>query len=69
MKKLLKSIGLCLGLLVLNVIMTNIVLSIFAVFAKNPNELNQNLYTLVFIGDLITLILVHLIFLNFNKKY
>ncbi|WP_338660885.1 type II CAAX endopeptidase family protein [Paraclostridium sordellii] len=68
MKKLLKSIGLCLGLLVLNVIMTNIVSSIFAVFTKNPNELNQNLYTLVFIGDLITLILVHFIFLDFNKK-
>ncbi|MFR3566934.1 MAG: lysostaphin resistance A-like protein [Paraclostridium sordellii] len=68
MKKILKSIGLCLGLLVLNVIMTNIVSSIFAVFTKNPNELNQNLYTLVFIGDLITLILVHYIFLDFNKK-
>ncbi|CEP96644.1 CAAX amino terminal protease family protein [[Clostridium] sordellii] len=68
MKKFLKSIGLCLGLLVLNVIMTNIVSSIFAVFTKNPNELNQNLYTLVFIGDLITLILVHYIFLDFNKK-
>ncbi|QYE98810.1 CPBP family intramembrane glutamic endopeptidase [Paraclostridium sordellii] len=68
MKKLLKSIGLCLCLLVLNVIMTNIVSSIFAVFTKNPNELNQNLYTLVFIGDLITLILVHFIFLDFNKK-
>lgn len=68
MKKILKSIGLCLGLLVLNVIMTNIVLSIFAIFTKNPNGLNQNLYTLVFIGDLITLILVHYIFLNFNKK-
>ncbi|MFR3072537.1 MAG: lysostaphin resistance A-like protein [Paeniclostridium sp.] len=68
MKKFLKSIGLCIGLIILNNLMIGVISFIFAAFAKNPNDFDQNLYILVFIGDLITLILVHLMFLGYDKK-
>lgn len=66
MKNFFKSIGLCLGVLILNQIISILVVSIGAIF--NPDEISKYLYTLVFIGDVVSLILLHFIYAVHDKK-
>lgn len=66
MKKILKSLGLCLGLLGLNFLIGVMVSIIFSIFIEDFNKLNRYVYIITFIGDIITLILVQS--LMYNKK-
>lgn len=66
MKKFLKSLGICVGLLAVNMLMMGIVSIIFSAFIKDSNKINNYIYIIAFIGDIITLILVHLMF--YDKK-
>lgn len=68
MKKFLKSLGLCIGLVVINQLIIGFLAVIGAGFIKESNEISEHIYTIVFIGDLITLILLHLMFSVYDKK-
>lgn len=68
MKIFLKSIGMCLGVLILNQIIVGFVSFIGALIIKSPIKINEYLYVLVFIGDLATLVLIHFIYSVYDKK-
>lgn len=68
MKKFLKSVGICLGLVIINQLIIGVISTIGAVFIKDFNKISEYIYILVFIGDLITLILVHLMYSIYDKK-
>lgn len=63
MKKIFKTIGICIGLPILNLFVVSITQSILLIFTKNIEIVKNNIYPLVLIGDIITLILIALIFL------
>ncbi|HAT4233193.1 TPA: CPBP family intramembrane metalloprotease [Clostridium perfringens] len=63
MKKIFKTIGICIGLPILNLFVVSITQSIPLIFTKNIELIKNNIYPLVLIGDIITLILIALIFL------
>lgn len=63
MKKILKTIGMCIGLPLLNFFVVSITQSMFLVFTKNIEFIKSNIYPIVLIGDIITLLLIALIFL------
>lgn len=63
MKKIFKIIGICIGLPILNLFVVSITQSILLIFTKNIEIVKNNIYPLVLIGDIITLILIALIFL------
>src|SRR6476660_1839449 len=66
MKKILKSLGICLGLLGLNFLIGALVSIVFSIFIEDFNKLNKYIYIITFIGDIITLILVQP--LMYDKK-
>ncbi|CEP43546.1 CPBP family intramembrane glutamic endopeptidase [Paraclostridium sordellii] len=68
MKKFLKSVGICLGLMILNQLIIGLISVIGAVFIKDSNKISEYIYILVFIGDLITLILVNIMYSIYDKK-
>lgn len=68
MKKFLKSLGICVGLFVISSLIGGIVSLIFATFLGNSNEFSKYIYVMIFISDILTLILVHFILLNYDKK-
>lgn len=68
MKKLLKSIGMCIGLFITSSLIGGVVSLIFATFIGDSNEFSKYLYVMIFISDILTLILVHFILLNYDKK-
>lgn len=68
MKRFLKSLGICIGLFVTNNLIVALVSVIFAIVIGDSKEINNYIYTIAFIGDIITLILVHLMFLVYDKK-
>ena len=63
MKKIFKTIGICIGLPILNLFVVSITQSILLIFTKNIEIVKNNIYPLVLIGDIITLILIALILL------
>ncbi|MGU8608411.1 CPBP family intramembrane glutamic endopeptidase [Clostridium perfringens] len=63
MKKFFKTIGICIGLPVLNLFVVSITQSMFLIFTKNIEFIRNNIYPIVLIGDIITLLLIALIFL------
>lgn len=63
MKKIFKTIGICIGLPILNLFVVSIAQSIPLIFTRNIEIIKNNIYPLVLIGDIITLILIALIFL------
>lgn len=68
MKKIFKTIGICIGLPILNLFVVSITQSILLIFTKNIEIVKNNIYPLVLIGDIITLILIALIFLPTEYK-
>lgn len=68
MKKFLKVVGICLGLVIINQLIIGCISIIGAIFIKDSNKVREYIYTLVFIGDLVTLILVHLMYSIYDKK-
>lgn len=68
MKKLLKSIGICIGLFITSSLIGELVSLIFATFIGDSNEFSKYIYVMVFISDILTLILVNFILLNYDKK-
>lgn len=68
MKKFLKSLGICVGLFVISSLIGSLVSLIFATFIEDSNEFSKYLYVMIFISDILTLILVHFILLNYDKK-
>ena len=68
MKKFLKSVGICLGLVIMNQLIIGCISIIGAIFIKDSKKISEYIYTLVFTGDLITLILVHLMYSIYDKK-
>lgn len=68
MKKFLKSVGICLGLMILNQLIIGLVSGIGAIFIKDANKIGEKIYILAFIGDLITLTLVYFMYSIYNKK-
>lgn len=68
MKKFLKSVGICLGLMILNQLIIGLVSGIGAIFIKDANKIGEKIYILAFIRDLITLTLVHFMYSIYNKK-
>ncbi|MCX0386941.1 CPBP family intramembrane metalloprotease [Clostridium perfringens] len=63
MKKIFKTIGICTGLPILNLFVVSITQTIALMFTRNIEIIKNNIYPLVLIGDVITLILIALIFL------
>ena len=63
MKKIFKTIGICIGLPILNLFAVSITKSILLIFTKNIEIVKNNIYPIVLIGDIITLLLIALIFL------
>lgn len=68
MEKLLKSIGLCIGLFITSSLIGELVSLIFGTFIGDSNECTKYIYVMVFISDILTLILVNFILLNYDKK-
>lgn len=68
MEKLLKSIGLCIGLFITSSLIGELVSLIFGTFIGDSNEFSKYIYVMVFISDILTLILVNFILLNYDKK-
>lgn len=68
MKKILKSLGICLGLILINQLIIGFIAVISAIFLKAPEDISKHIYTIAFTGNLITLILVHLMFSVYDKK-
>ncbi|MDV8114573.1 type II CAAX endopeptidase family protein [Bacillus sp. BAU-SS-2023] len=68
MKKFLKALGIFLGLFVISSLIGGVVSLIFATFIGDSNEFSKYLYVMIFISDILTLILVHFILLNYDKK-
>lgn len=68
MKKFLKSVAICLGLMILNQLIIGLASDIGAIFIKDVNKIGEYIYIFAFIGDLITLILVYLVCSIFNIK-
>ena len=68
MKKFLKSLGICIGLFIISAIIGGVVSLIFALFIGDSNDFNKYTYVIVFVSDILTLILVHFILLNYDKK-
>ncbi len=63
MKKLFKTIGICIGLPILNFFVVSITQTMFLIFFKNIEIIKNNIYPIALIGDIITLLLIALIFL------
>ncbi|MBC6005011.1 MAG: CPBP family intramembrane glutamic endopeptidase [Paeniclostridium sordellii] len=68
MKKFLKSLSICIGIFIINFFIGGLVSVIFGIVIGDSNEFNQYRDILIFITDIITLILVHLILLWYNQK-
>lgn len=68
MKRLFKTIGICVGLPIVNIIIAITVQSISIIFLKDINLLNKYIYIVTFIADLITLFLVYIISLPSGKS-
>lgn len=68
MKNFLKSIWLCLGLIVLNQDIFALVSIVGMIFLKDSNKINEYTYIIVFVGHVITLILLQLIYSIYGKK-
>ena len=68
MKKFLKSLGICIGLPGINQLIIGFIATIMVVFIQKPNKVSEHIYTIVFIGNFITLILAHLMFSVYDKK-
>lgn len=60
MKKVLKTLGICLGFPILNLVIVSVIQSV-SIFISNSDIIKENIYPLVFVGDLITLILIYVI--------
>ncbi|MGU8520951.1 CPBP family intramembrane glutamic endopeptidase [Clostridium perfringens] len=60
MKKVLKTLGICLGFPILNLVIVSVIQSL-SIFISNSDIIKENIYPLVFVGDLITLILIYVI--------
>lgn len=60
MKKVLKTLGICLGFPILNLVIVSVIQSL-SIFISNFDIIKENIYPLVFVGDLITLILIYVI--------
>lgn len=60
MKKVMKTLGICLGFPILNLVIVSIIQSV-SIFILNSDIIKENIYLLVFVGDLITLILIYVI--------
>ncbi|MGU8578157.1 CPBP family intramembrane glutamic endopeptidase [Clostridium perfringens] len=60
MKKVLKTLGICLGFPILNLVIVSVIQSV-SIFILNSDIIKENIYLLVFVGDLITLILIYVI--------
>ena len=60
MKKVLKTLGICLGFPILNLVIVSVIQSV-SIFISNSDIIKENIYPLVFVGDLITLILIYAI--------
>lgn len=70
MNKILKSLGFLIGLFTIHLISGGIVIGILSLFNKNINELDQYKFLITFIINLITLILLILIYsISRNKIY
>ncbi|XZH53429.1 lysostaphin resistance A-like protein (plasmid) [Clostridium perfringens] len=60
MKKFFKTIGICFGFPILNLVIVSVLQSV-SIFILNSDIIKENIYPLVFVGDLITLILIYVI--------
>ena len=60
MKNVLKTLGICLGFPILNLVIVSVIQSV-SIFISNSDIIKENIYPLVFVGDLITLILIYVI--------
>lgn len=71
MKKILKSLGICLGILLINQLIIGfiaVILGASSVFFKDSNDMSKHIYIIVAIGDFITLSLLYLMFSVYDKK-
>lgn len=68
MKKHLKSLVICLGLIIINYLIGGIVSYIFLKLTGTKVCYDKYTYLIVFISDIILLILAHFILLKYNKK-
>ena len=68
MKKFLKSVGICLGLIILNQLSIGLILAIGDILIKSTNKIGEYTCILVFIGDLITVTLIYLMYFIYDKK-
>ena len=68
MKKHLKSLVICLGLIITNYLIGDIVSYIFFKLTGTKVDYDKYTYLIVFISDIILLILAHFILLKYNKK-
>lgn len=68
MKKFLKSIGLCFGIIALNYIIIGLSSIICYGFIKDMDKINEYTYSVVLIGDLCTIILLNSIYNIYGKK-
>lgn len=66
MRKVLKTLGICLGFPILNLIIVTITQSMFLGLTKNIEFIRNHTYLIVLIGDIITLILIYVIFIPTN---
>lgn len=63
MKKFFKTLGICLGFPILNLFIASCLQSSFLIFTKNKELLKSNIFLMVLIADILTLILIGVIFL------
>ena len=68
MRKHLKSLVICLGLIITNYLIGDIVSYIFFKLTVSKVSYDKYTYLIVFISDIILLILAHFILLKYNKK-
>ncbi|EQK39616.1 CAAX protease self-immunity family protein [[Clostridium] bifermentans ATCC 19299] len=68
MKKILKLLGICIGLLLISFFSSMIVTGIFAIVIEDSKEMSKYIYIITCIIDVIILILVDWMYSIFNKK-
>ncbi len=68
MKKFFKTLGICLGFPILNLFIARCLQSSFLIFTKNKELLKSNIFLMVLIADILTLILIGVIFLSTEHR-
>lgn len=68
MKKFLKTLGVCLGTIILNQFIIIAIFNIGAIFMGDTNKIQQNLFTLVCIGNIVTIAIIYLLYSNSTRK-